>query len=79
MRKEILLDLLRIYVKGVDEIKVVEGFLCNYLEKFVDVDIYEVFFGGNNNVFVIFEVELGIYMYSYIMCRRNVVLDFRKL
>ena len=38
-----------------------EGPLRNYLEKFADVDIHEVSFGGINNALVTFEAEPGTY------------------
>ncbi|KAL9974244.1 hypothetical protein ACROYT_G011259 [Oculina patagonica] len=51
------LDPLRIHVKGLNETRTSKDHLKNYLEKFADTDVADVYFGCNNNALVTFETQ----------------------
>jgi len=49
---------LKVHVQGISE-KTTEDCLQFYLEKFIDVDVVEVYLGYNNDALVTFESEPG--------------------
>ncbi len=61
-KKKVPLDPFRIHVKGINETRTSKDHLQNYLEKFADADVYDVYFGCNNNALATFETEPGTYL-----------------
>ncbi|PFX27306.1 Tripartite motif-containing protein 3 [Stylophora pistillata] len=54
--KKVPLDPLRVHVQGISETTTIDCLTC-YLEKFVDVEVENVYLGAKNNALAVFESE----------------------